>query len=266
MVALLEMAARDGVEAVLAERLEALLAAGELPDVKRLREEFAPRKAELPQITVEMPAASKSATHCCRARNEDELEEGGGMDRPILRASAQRADAQRVALAGRSDDRGRSSPSCSDSRGLAGGSLPGRRCWRTKCRRNGLLAPHRTSSRRIATRSYQDAGQLRFRGGADAVEGPCHGAGQRRRLAGEGGNDPDLRPARCRQEPRRMWDRSRFDRRRPPGAVQAHQRVGAAAPQAARQNLQLPQAPTKLDRYDLLVSSTTCRMSARTRP
>jgi hypothetical protein len=58
IVALLEMAARDGVEGVLAQRLEALLVAGELPDVKRLREEFAPRKAELPQITVEIPAAS----------------------------------------------------------------------------------------------------------------------------------------------------------------------------------------------------------------
>jgi len=43
---------------VLAQRLEALLAAGELPDVQRLREEFTPRKAELPQVTVEIPAAS----------------------------------------------------------------------------------------------------------------------------------------------------------------------------------------------------------------
>ena len=59
IVALLEMAARDGVEAVLAQRLEVLLVAGELPDVKRLREEFAPRKAELPQVTVEIPPASK---------------------------------------------------------------------------------------------------------------------------------------------------------------------------------------------------------------
>jgi len=58
IVALLEMAARDGVEGVLAQRLDALLVAGELPDVKRLREEFAPRKAELPQVTVEIPAAS----------------------------------------------------------------------------------------------------------------------------------------------------------------------------------------------------------------
>jgi len=58
IVALLEMAARDGVECVLAQRLEALLIAGELPDVKRLCEEFAPRKAELPQVTVQIPAPS----------------------------------------------------------------------------------------------------------------------------------------------------------------------------------------------------------------
>jgi hypothetical protein len=57
IVALLEMAARDGVEGVLAERLEALLATGELPDLRKLREEFAPRKVELPLITVEMPMA-----------------------------------------------------------------------------------------------------------------------------------------------------------------------------------------------------------------
>ena len=58
IVALLEMAARDGVEGVLAERLEGLLGVGDLPDVKRLREEFAPRRAELPQVTVEIPTAS----------------------------------------------------------------------------------------------------------------------------------------------------------------------------------------------------------------
>jgi hypothetical protein len=38
--------------------VEALLVAGELPDVKGLREEFASRTPELPQITVVMPAAS----------------------------------------------------------------------------------------------------------------------------------------------------------------------------------------------------------------
>lgn len=59
IVALLEMAARDGVEGVLAARLDELLAAGDLPDVKHLREEFAPRKADLPQITVQMPAPSR---------------------------------------------------------------------------------------------------------------------------------------------------------------------------------------------------------------
>ena len=58
IVALLEMAARDGVEGALAQRLEALLVTGELPDLQRLREEFAPRIPELPQITVEIPAAS----------------------------------------------------------------------------------------------------------------------------------------------------------------------------------------------------------------
>jgi hypothetical protein len=58
IVALLEMAARDGVEGVLAQRLDTLRLAGELPDVKRLREEFAPRQAELPPIAVNIPAAS----------------------------------------------------------------------------------------------------------------------------------------------------------------------------------------------------------------
>ena len=74
MVALLTMAARDGVQAVLAARLEALLVAGELPDVKRLREEFAPRNAELPQITVVIPAASIYDALLPSA-NEDEPEE-----------------------------------------------------------------------------------------------------------------------------------------------------------------------------------------------
>lgn len=55
MVGLLELAALDGVEAVLAQRLEALLNAGELPDLKRLREEFAPRVSAPPAVCVEMP-------------------------------------------------------------------------------------------------------------------------------------------------------------------------------------------------------------------
>lgn len=58
MVGLLELAAKDGIEAVLAQRLEALLVVGELPELKGLREEFAPRQAALPQVRVEIPAAS----------------------------------------------------------------------------------------------------------------------------------------------------------------------------------------------------------------
>jgi hypothetical protein len=74
IVALLEMAARDGVEGVLAERLDALRLAGELPDVKRLREEFAPRKTEVPQITIEIPSASRYDA-LLPSEHEDELEE-----------------------------------------------------------------------------------------------------------------------------------------------------------------------------------------------
>jgi hypothetical protein len=51
-----EMAALDGVEAGLAVGLDGLLAAGELPDVQGLREEFAPHKTAVPEITVEVPS------------------------------------------------------------------------------------------------------------------------------------------------------------------------------------------------------------------
>ena len=74
IVALLEMAARDGVEGVLAERLDALLVAGVLPDLKRLREEFAPHTTEVPQITVEIPSVSHYDALLPSAQ-DDELEE-----------------------------------------------------------------------------------------------------------------------------------------------------------------------------------------------
>jgi hypothetical protein len=74
IVALLEMAARDGVEGALAQRLEVLLLAGELPDVKRLREEFAPRVSEMPQVTVEIPPASLYDA-LLPSEHDDELEE-----------------------------------------------------------------------------------------------------------------------------------------------------------------------------------------------
>lgn len=41
---------------MLAQRLDALLAAGELPDIKQLREEFAPCNPEVAVINVEIPS------------------------------------------------------------------------------------------------------------------------------------------------------------------------------------------------------------------
>ena len=58
MVGLLELAGNHGVEAQLAERLDALLELGELPDLKALFDEFAPRQAECPVVVVEMPCAA----------------------------------------------------------------------------------------------------------------------------------------------------------------------------------------------------------------
>lgn len=58
MVGLLELAALDGVEAVLAARLNALLVDGRLPELKALRGEFSPRQADCPLVRVEMPPAS----------------------------------------------------------------------------------------------------------------------------------------------------------------------------------------------------------------
>ena len=72
IVALLAMAAHDGVEGVLAQRLEALLAAGDLPDVQQLRAEFTPRQAELPQITVEIPAPSVYDVLLPSAQNDEQ--------------------------------------------------------------------------------------------------------------------------------------------------------------------------------------------------
>jgi hypothetical protein len=57
-VGLLELAAHHGVEAVLAERLDALLEVGELPELKQLREEFAPRETICPEVVVEMPSVA----------------------------------------------------------------------------------------------------------------------------------------------------------------------------------------------------------------
>ena len=58
MVGLLDLAGNHGVEAQLAERLDTLLALGNLPDLEKLFNEFAPREAECPVVVVEMPDAS----------------------------------------------------------------------------------------------------------------------------------------------------------------------------------------------------------------
>jgi hypothetical protein len=53
IVALLEMATYDRLKGwCWPQRLDVLLVASELPDVKRLREEFSPRKTEVPLVTV----------------------------------------------------------------------------------------------------------------------------------------------------------------------------------------------------------------------
>ncbi|WP_459570619.1 hypothetical protein [Cupriavidus sp. 8B] len=48
----------EGVEVVLADRLDALLTAGKMPDLEQLRSEFAPRQAQCPEVVIETPAAS----------------------------------------------------------------------------------------------------------------------------------------------------------------------------------------------------------------
>ena len=58
MVGLLDLAGNHGVEAQLAARLDTLLDLGELPDLGKLFDEFAPREAECPVVVVEMPDAS----------------------------------------------------------------------------------------------------------------------------------------------------------------------------------------------------------------
>ena len=71
IVALLEMAAHDGVEAVLAQRLDVLLAAGELPDIKQLREGFTPRKPEVPVVNVEIPSPAVYDALLASAQDEE---------------------------------------------------------------------------------------------------------------------------------------------------------------------------------------------------
>ena len=81
------MAARDGVEGLLAQRLDMLLVIDALPDVKRLREDFAPRKTAVPQVTVEIPTASRHDS-LLPSEQDDELEEGRRFSATTTRLSA----------------------------------------------------------------------------------------------------------------------------------------------------------------------------------
>lgn len=56
MVGLLDLAARGACEIALAEVLGDLLQAGTLPDLPGLEERFAPRVAELPEVTIALPS------------------------------------------------------------------------------------------------------------------------------------------------------------------------------------------------------------------
>ena len=56
MVGLLELAANHGCEAALAARLAEIAQGDELPDLDRLQQEFAPRQAALPAVSVALPA------------------------------------------------------------------------------------------------------------------------------------------------------------------------------------------------------------------
>ena len=56
MVGLLDLAAGHGCEAALAARLAAIASRDELPDLDRLTEEFAPRQARMPAVSVVLPA------------------------------------------------------------------------------------------------------------------------------------------------------------------------------------------------------------------
>ena len=58
MVDLLDLADRANVVAELAIELGRLLGSGELPDIEVLRDRFAPRPAQMPQVVVVLPSAA----------------------------------------------------------------------------------------------------------------------------------------------------------------------------------------------------------------
>jgi len=63
-VGLLALAHEQGCEAELAAALEAILAAGELPDLEALRSRFAPARGPIPQIDVRLPSLASYDALC----------------------------------------------------------------------------------------------------------------------------------------------------------------------------------------------------------
>lgn len=58
MVGLLALAHDRACEAELASELEAVLAAGELPDLALVQQRFTPSSLAVPEVTVSLPAAA----------------------------------------------------------------------------------------------------------------------------------------------------------------------------------------------------------------
>ena len=190
MVGLLELAALDGVEAVLAQRLEALLNAGELPDLKRLREEFAPRVSAPPAVCVEMPTGTQLRRLArCRGVSMNALaHEPARMALMLNELRLPTIGRLWPEFAQRSDKE-----SWQATRFLAT-LLEHEVAERAKRR----IERHRAE---VASGSDQDAGHVRLHRRADALQGACHGAGQWRFLARARRHDSDLRAAGGRQEP-----------------------------------------------------------------
>ena len=58
MVGLLELAATGACEAALADRLDAILDAGQVPDLLALKDEFAPKTQQVADVTIPAPDLS----------------------------------------------------------------------------------------------------------------------------------------------------------------------------------------------------------------
>ena len=177
MVDLLALAHERACEAELAERLDADLEAGRLPDLKSLRALFAPdaaRRARHHRLPCAAQRLRGARPRAIRERSHDEPRSH--------RCRSPDPGAHRSAAARHQDDLAGLRRPRRQGR-LAGGPLPGG-AGRTRDGR-ARQPPHRAPSRRGPAAARQDPRQLRLRGGADDQQGPGDGAGRRRQLARE---------------------------------------------------------------------------------